>query len=109
MTHTIERVRTHREPSTGTDPHQPPRRSRRTAIGWAAIAAALVATVVLVLLTTMSGPSPQGITDQAPARPSIGGVPLSADGAERHLADREGTRPYGVPGSADGAERYLAE
>ena len=112
MTHTIEQGIAHEAPSTGTDPQQPPRRSRRTVLGWAAIAVALVAAVALVLLTVTSDPSPQGITDPTPAEaPVIGqqvGVPRSADGAERYLAAHQGSRPAGVPMSADGAERYLA-
>ena len=113
MTHTIEQGTAHEAPSTGTDPQQPPRRSRRPVLGWAAVAMGLVAAVVLVLFTITSDPSPQRITVPKPAEDSVvgrpGGVPRSADGAERYLAEHQSSRPIGVPGSADGAERYLAE
>jgi hypothetical protein len=113
MTHTIEQGIAHEAPSTGTDPQQPPRRSRRPVLGWAAIAMGLVAAVMLLLLTITSDPSPQRITDPKPAEDSVVGrpvgVPGSADAAERYLADQQGSRPIGVPGSADAAERYLAD
>jgi hypothetical protein len=113
MTHTIEKGITHEAPSTGTDPQQAPRRSRRTVLGWAAVAMGLVAATMLLLLTITSDPSPQRITAPPPAEGSLVGrpvgVPGSADGAERYLADQQGSRPIGVPGSADGAERYLAD
>ena len=135
MTHTIEQGIAHEAPSTGTDPQQPPRRSRRPVLGWAAVAMGLVAAVVLLLLTITSDPSPHRITAPTPAEdsvvgrpvgvPQVGGrrralprrppglppgrCPRSADGAERYLADQQGSRPIGVPGSADGAERYLAD
>ena len=54
MTHTIEQGTAHEAPTTGTDPQQPPRRSRRTVLGWAAVASGLVAAVVLLLLTITS-------------------------------------------------------
>ena len=112
MTHTIEQGTAHEAPSTGTDPQQP-RRSRRPVLGWAAVAMGLVAAVMLLLLTIRSDPSPQRITEPTPAEDSVVGrpvgVPGSADGAERYLADQQGSRPVGVPGSADGAERYLAD
>jgi hypothetical protein len=109
MTHTIEQDITHEAPSTGTDPQQPPRRSRRTVLGWAAIAVALLSAVVLVLLTTTSDPSPQKSTDQAPGESSVVSPLRSADAAERYFADQQSSRPLGAPGSADGAERYLAD
>ena len=123
MTHTIEQAITHEAPSTGTEPQQPPRRSRRTVLGWAAVAVGLVAAVALVLLTITSDPSPQRNTDPTPPRtrssaagrraPDVGGrrralprrppelppgrCPGSADGAERYLADHQSSRPAGVP------------
>jgi hypothetical protein len=110
MTHTTEQVPVQETPTTGTDPQQPPRRSRRTVLGWAAIAIGLVAAVVLVLLTITSDTAPQRIeTEQTPAEPSLVGVPRSADAAERYLADHNATRPSGVPLSVDAAERYLAD
>jgi hypothetical protein len=113
MTHTIEQGIAHEAPSTGTDPQQPPRRSRRPVLGWAAVATGLVAAVVLLLLTITSDPSSQRITAPTPTEDSVVGrpvgVPRSADGAERYLADHQSSRPMGVPGSADGAERYLAD
>ena len=109
MTHTIEQGIAHEAPSTATDPQQPPRRSRRTVLGWAAIAVGLLSAVVLVLLTITSDPSPQKTTNQTPSESSVVHPPLSADAAERYFADQQGSRPIGVPGSADGAERYLAD
>jgi hypothetical protein len=113
MTHTIEQGIAHEAPSTGTDPQQPPRRSRRTVPGWTAIGVGLVAAMVLMLLTITSDPSPQRITAPTPAEDTVVGrpvgVPMSADGAERYLADHQGSRPVGVSMSADGAERYLAD
>ena len=88
MTHTIEQGTAHEAPTTGTDLQQPPRRSRRTVLGWAAVAMGLVAAVVLLLLTITSDPSPQRITDPTPAEDSVVGGPRrvsqAADGAERY-------------------------
>ena len=109
MTHTIEQGIAHEAPSTASDPQQPPRRSRRTVLGWAAIAVGLLSAVVLVLLTTTSDPSPQKITVPTPSESSVVRPPLSADAAERYFADQQSSRPIGAPGSADGAERYLAD
>ena len=132
MTHTIEQGIAHEAPSTGTDPQQPPRRSRRTVLGWAAVAVGLLSGRGAGAADDHVGPVPaedhrpdagrelgrparrsrrtraeRYFADQQSSRPI--GVPGSADGAERYLADQQGSRPIGVPGSADGAERYLAD
>src|SRR4051794_25964704 len=113
MTDTIEQGLAHEAPFPATYPNRPRRRSRGAVLGWAAVGMGLVAAVALVLLTIASDPSPQTPTHRAPTESSVVGrpvgVPGSADGAERYLADLQRlSRPIGAPGSADGAERYLA-
>ena len=108
MTHTTERVRVHETRRPVPGPPQSPR--RYPWLGWVVIAAGLFAAAVLILQAITSDTAPQpNDTEQAPSAPSRVGVPGSADGAERYLADYGNPRPMGVPGSADGAERYLAE
>ncbi|MFC5176046.1 hypothetical protein [Nocardioides taihuensis] len=79
----------------------------RKSLGWVAIAVGLVVAVVLVLLSITSDTAPERV--ETPADTSLVGVPQSADGAERYLAELSLTWPVGVPQSADAAERYLAE
>ena len=130
MTHTIEPVQTHQTPSSSHDASRPPRRSRGALVGWVVVIVGLVAAVILALLAITSDSAPQRTENQAPAKQSVGGVPMSADAAERYLAGQTAarpgvpmsadaaerdlapdtaTRPMGTPGSADAAERYLAE
>lgn len=104
MTHTIERVRIHKTPRPAAP--QPPRKSMRPALGWAAIVVGLFTAVTLTLLTIMSDTTPQRI--ETPAQDSRAGVPMSADAAERLFAGQIAPLPAGVPRSADAAEHWLA-
>ena len=130
MTHTIEQGITHEAPSTASDPQQPPRRSRRTVLGWAAIAVGLVGRGAGAADDHL-GPVPA--EDHRPhAERELGRPPAALGGRGRALlrrpaelppgrcpriggrrrallADQQSSRPVGVPGSADGAERYLAD
>lgn len=104
MTTTTERVRVLKTPVPASP--QPPHRSVRTVLAWAAILLGMATAVTLVLLAITSDSTPQRI--ETPAQESRAGVPMSADAAERLLAGQAGTLPAGVPRSADAAERWLA-
>lgn len=111
MTHTTERVReapSFVPPSPPPAP-QPPRRSLEAQLIWGMIAAGLVAAVALLLMSITSGTGQPTRTDRPPVTQAVPGVPMSADAAERYLANRSITRPEGAPWSADAAERYLAD
>lgn len=116
MTHTTERVReapSFVPPSPPPAP-QPPRRSLEAQLIWGMIAAGLVAAVALLLMSITSGTGQPTPTDRPPLTQAVPGVPMSADAAERYLAQRHFAErglagPAGVPGSADAAERYLAD
>lgn len=113
MTHTTEQATgqatVHQAPSPVTSTPGPPRRSRRTSVVEVMIAVGLLAALTLTLLVITSGSDPQRVgTPPAPTGVSLPGVPLSADGAERHFrAGSSVTRLPGSPLSADGAERHL--
>jgi hypothetical protein len=117
MTHTTQPTKVRQTPDTGSTSTRSPRQRIPSFIAWAAIAVGLMSASVLVVLTFTSDPAVKPAqTPQSPTGSTIqqrpAGVPMSADGAERYLAEH-GTnlapRPAGAPLSADAAERYLAE
>ena len=117
MTHTTEPTKVQQPPTTGSTSTRSPRHLLHSFIAWAAIAVGLITASVLVVLTVTFDPAVKPVqTPQSPTGSAIqqrpAGAPMSADGAERYLA-QHGTnvanRQSGVPMSADGAERYLAQ
>ena len=109
MTHTTQRAPLREAPSSVSPSAQPLRRPPGMSLVEALIAAGLLAAVTLTTLVIASESDPQRFgTERVPVGPSRPGVPLSADGAERYLADRNASLPAGVPRSADAAERYLS-
>ena len=117
MTHTTEPTKVQQTPNTGSTSTRSPRQLIHSFIAWAAIAVGLITASVLVVLTFTSDPAVKPAqTPQSPTGSTIqqrpAGAPMSADGAERYLAQHGtnlATRPPGVPMSADAAERYLAQ
>ena len=117
MTHTTEPTKVRQTPNTGSVSTRSPRHRIHSFIAWAAIAVGLITASVLVVLTFTSDPAVKHVqTPQSPTGSTIqqrpAGAPMSADAAERYLAQHGtnlATRPSGVPMSADAAERYLAQ
>lgn len=107
MTHTIPHVHIGRTRRPAV-PHTP-RKSMRTAIGWAAVILGLVTAVTLAVVAITQDSTPQRVeTEQTAVNNSRAGVPMSPDAAERLFAGESASLPLGVPLSADGAEHWLA-
>ena len=96
MTRTTTSVPVRQDPTADRPPRGP-----RAVLGWVLLAAGLVATGVLILAVTSSGPAPQSGTTPTP----------NSSLHDASTAPQHGVyagRPSGVPRSADAAERWFA-